>query len=1404
MSRIALMILLACYSQISACFGVETSWHIGFAKEDITPLQALRLSGYGARERAFESVADRLYCRAMALSNSARDADAMIMVSVDSIAVTAELTNHVARFAEEAFGIPRSQLVISSTHSHAAPHVHAGLQNLFRVPLTNDEKLAIKANTDNTIERIKTAIRQALQNRKPAVLSIGEGQATFAVNRRVLKGGLWSAFGIQADGPVDHRVRVMRANDQDGKLLGAVFMYACHCTTLGPDFNRVSGDWAGLAASQLESENRQAVVLASIGCGADANPHPRTGYEDAKKHAGELASAVNRVLTGTMQPLTSFPVGRFGYAGLAPEIPTREHLKQMAEDGNVANRNWAAAMTEIWNKMGRLPETYPAPIHTWQFGNQLTWVFLGGEVVIDYQMGLERTLPEHKVWVSAYTDDVFAYVASERMRAEGGYEVDFSMIYYQQPGRWQSGTEQLIYRRVQEVLADNQAEDKPRAAEAALKSIRVPSGFQVDLLAAEPLTTDPINLAFGHDGKIWVVEMADYPLGSSSAGRVRWLKDSDGDGRLDQAQLFLEGIDYPTGVCPWRDGIIVLSSPDIFFAKDTDGDGRADRREVLLTGVHPANPQHRASGFELGLDGWLYFGAGDGTRELFSSRNGQTYAGLSGRDVAWNPDSGEIRPATGHTQFCRARDEWDNWYGNSNSQPIFQYMIDERYLRGRSLGGPAVQHLLDPPTAPPVFPVSRTVDRFNDLFAFNRFTSACSSIICRVPGLGPSMRGAAIVCEPVHNLVARFQVETTGVVQRASRFTEDAQQDWYASTDAWSRPVRVVNAPDGTIWIADMVRRVIEHPQWIPTAWQQRFDLRSGEKHGRIYRIRRQDFAPQILPDLTKLSSQELVVLLSDDNSAVRDLAQYQLLWRSVAEQEHAAGSIAELIQHSDNPAVRIQALGFLLSAGLMKRTDILQALQDSDPRVVRFGIRCSEELAKADPTVLVSVAKVAQRNLGPVVDLQLLLTLGQFPDDSVQPALGEVVSRAVSNPWSIRATTTVADFHAATVVHSLLAGVDRQSEISATDWSELENGLNRLLPRLQKEERLRLVAERFTPSAVSAAISNSQLLILGGLATSNSQARNRSDNSSSLREANGPEMDQAVDQAYQLLAAPQTNAELRSRLVNLIGHGWRPLAAEIDVLKRLVAPNQPPEIQQKALLAAGRLSDVSVADLLISVWPSMTADARRTICSTLLRRKEWVDRMLSALEKGAIRVADLDVASAQQLRSSGDRNMMNRAEKVLGKPANSDKAKLVQSYIDQIPKTLDRSRGELLYREHCAVCHQSNSGKPLIGPPLENLKHWTTDQWFVAVLDPNRNIEPKYHQYSVITDEGQVFVGIIEHRSGATIQLASSDGTRREIPLALVEDMKDAGISLMPEGMEGKLSPSQLADLVQFLRTKN
>ena len=1117
-----------------------------------------------------------------------------------------------------------------------------------------------------------------------------------------------------------------------------------------------------------------------------------------------MAASVEGALKASWTRLKQFPTAHFGYAGLAPERPTRAELEAVAADKDVTKRRWAENMLTTLKKMGRLPETYPAPIHTWSFGKDLLWVFLGGEVVVDYQLRLEKNLAADKVWVAAYADDVFAYVASERMRAEGGYEVDASMLYYNQPGRWQSGTEELIERRVKEILADDTPDDKPRSAQAALASIHVPSGYTVDLMAAEPLVNDPVNIAFGHDGRVWVAEMSDYPLGCEGGGRVRWLRDTDGDGTLDQSQVFVSGLNYPSSVTPWRDGAIIVTSPAIFFAADRDGDGVAEVREELLSGIAAANPQHRASGFEIGLDGWLHFTSGDNTKELNSSRSSQQ-TNVSGRDVRWQPDTGAFTLNSGHTQFVRSRDEFNNWFGNVNNQPMFHYVVEDSYRRRSGLSGPPYQHLLDPPIAPPVHPASRTKDRFNDLHTFNRFTSACSSIICRVPGLGEEMRGAALVCEPVHNLVARFRVATDGSSFTASRFPADEQFDFFASSDPLSRPVRVVNAPDGTIWVADMVRLVIEHPEWIPTAWQDRLNLRMGTGLGRIYRIRRQDFTPTTIPRTADMSLDELLKLMQSDNGALRDLAAQQLMWR-LHDPQHAASSqdvtkavasLNNLLKSSPSPTVRAQALGTLSGLEQVSETTLGTALKDADGRVRRYGVTLAEPLmAKADGQLQPLLSSLEKEQDAGVL-LQWSLSLGGAENPAAGKALELIAARAANDMWLAKSLALVNEPYVDATLAGLLKAAPAAVEEAAPNVrASVELTISSLWARASSEKQAQLLSQYFASGKNdSAMMSPLQVLLLSSVASSDIDQLTKD---AQLK----AQISVAVQAARKQLFMEGTQDAQRVRLVPLVTLLPDSPAAALDDISRLLGPQQPPAIQQAALNAARRLKADDTATVLLSKWSELLPDVRTSVCSLLLERRNWGDKVVAALEQGSVKVNDLDAANIERLRNYGDGNMRTRTARVLGQPPNADRAKVVQDMLAKLPSSGDVTRGDKQFVAHCAVCHRGTPEKPILGAPLENISNWNREQWVVAILDPSRTIEPKYHQYALITKDGRTLSGLIEDRSTHHLTLVAPDGKRQEIELAEIEGLKDQGVSLMPEGLETKLDAQAMADLLAYLQT--
>ncbi|MFM7102575.1 MAG: PVC-type heme-binding CxxCH protein, partial [Verrucomicrobiota bacterium] len=307
----------------------------------------------------------------------------------------------------------------------------------------------------------------------------------------------------------------------------------------------------------------------------------------------------------------------------------------------------------------------------------------------------------------------------------------------------------------------------PRSPEAALASFRVRPGFRVELAAAEPVVVDPVAFDWGPDGRLWVVEMRDYPLGMDGRGRpggmVRVLADDDGDGRYERATPFLEDVPFPTSVMAWGKGVLVAAAPDLLYAEDTDGDGRADWRRVLFTGFHPGNQQHRFNGFEWGLDGWVYAANGDSGGTVRSVATGRSVS-ISGRDLRFRPDTGELEAVSAQTQFGRRRDDWGNWFGNNNPAWLWHVTVPEHYLRRNpQLAVRRVTRMLaNYPDSTRVFPASPAQVRPNQPWSLNHVTSGCSPTPYRDDLFGADFSASVFISEPVHNVVHREVLEPDG------------------------------------------------------------------------------------------------------------------------------------------------------------------------------------------------------------------------------------------------------------------------------------------------------------------------------------------------------------------------------------------------------------------------------------------------------------------------------------------------------------------------------------------------------------------------------------------------------------------------------------------------------------------
>ena len=333
---------------------------------------------------------------------------------------------------------------------------------------------------------------------------------------------------------------------------------------------------------------------------------------------------------------------------------------------------------------------------------------------------------------------------------------------------------------------------------------------------------------------------------------------------------------------PWRKGVIVAAAPDISYLEDTDGDGRADKITKLLTGFTHGNQQHRVNGLAWGLDNWVYCANGDSGGVVTSVKTGKQLD-IRGRDFRFKPDTGEMELTSGQSQYAKVRDDWGNWFGANNSTPAgTSSSKTSTWPATRTLAAPLTVELLQG-VSPPVFPTSRTVARFNEPHAYNRITSACGLGTYRDDLFEPALRRALFVCEPVHNLVYRMDLAPDGPTFAGRRAADEQRTEFLSSADNWFRPVMARTGPDGCLYVVDMYRRVIEHPEWIPKEIATKLDLRRA-RHGPHLPGEAGRHRSRPIPNLDKLDIAELVAALDTPNGWQRDMAHMMLVWRNEKE----------------------------------------------------------------------------------------------------------------------------------------------------------------------------------------------------------------------------------------------------------------------------------------------------------------------------------------------------------------------------------------------------------------------------------------------------------------------------------------------------------------------------------------
>ncbi len=981
---------------------------------------------------------------------------------------------------------------------------------------------------------------------------------------------------------------------------------------------------------------------------------------------------------------------------------------------------------------------------------------------------------------------------------------------------------------VQQVPADA----PPLSPEAALRTFSMPPGYRLELVASEPMVEDPIWLDIDPDGRFWVVEMQGFMPTAEERNttrapvcRVVVLEDDDDDGTMDRRTVFLDKLVLPRSLKVLDRGVLVAEPPNLWLARDTDGDLVADTKELVRDdyGRLMANPEHNANGLLWGLDNWIYTSEHDGH---FRVRKGQL----------------EHHKTVSRGQWGLTMDDVGRIYRNWNEQPAFVDLVPGRYYARnpnlvRTRGS---YEMLMEPRDMLVWPIrpTRGVNRgyregtLRPDGTLTTYVSAGTPTVYRGDRLPAELHGNLFVTEPAGNLVHRLILDEAGGELRARNAYK--RGEFLASTDERFRPVNLYSAPDGTLYVVDMYRGIVQEG-----AYQTHYLRNYIKSHkldvplglGRIYRVMHRSTTRAPKPRLSAAPPAKLVELLAHPNGWWRDTAQRLLVERGAA---GVVPALKDLALDAPDHRTRLHALWTLEGLGRLDPSLVALALGDPEPGVRENALQLAEAALPGPAAAREAVTKgilALERDPDPRVRLQLLATLGSadtpdaraaherllfahLDDDWMQVAgLSASSDRAMallqralrragsgaepgSRPLDILARETPGGVRLLERLASVVASRGRAGELDAVIhavssggsddawWSAaLLRGMARTL-RAQAESRLALRARQ--PTLVSLAEAEAASVRRGALEL--------------LRQAGFDERQDAgrpLLRAVTIAQSPAESADRRADALQLLRIAGA--APHASWLTKLIDPAQPEPVQRAAIEALGTVRGPDIGSVLLARWSTLTPPVRSAAADAMLADEARVQQLLGALRAGTVPSWSLDFWQKRRLLMN--RNPAVRADsRALLEERPAERQAIVERYAAALNLQGDAARGREVFARACAACHRIDAtGGGELGPDLATVRHKPLSALLTDILVPSKAIAQRYETYLVERVDGRQEVGVLAEETPTSVTLRHQGGdvvvSRQDI-----RRMSVVPQSSMPPDLDKVIDPREMADLLTFI----
>lgn len=1000
------------------------------------------------------------------------------------------------------------------------------------------------------------------------------------------------------------------------------------------------------------------------------------------------------------------------------------------------------------------------------------------------------------------------------------------------------------------------------APAAAAKEFVVPEGFEVRLFAAEPDVINPVAMTWDERGRLWVLELYEYPLGAppgqKGRDRIKILEDTDNDGRADKVTVFADGLNLATGLLIGNGGVYVGQAPDLLFLQDTNHDDQADTRKVLLTGFGLEDRHELLNGFTWGPDGWLYMTHGIFTRSKVKiPEASEPGVEVTAAVARYHPRTKKFEVFAEGTS-----NPWGVDFDAAGNAFVSACVIDHLF---HIAPGGSYQRQAGTPSNPYAYEILPSIVEHK-----HHMAAYCGICIYQGDQFPAEYQGRVFMGNIHQNAINHDRLIPNG-----SSFKAVAENDFLTTSDGWFRPISEQVGPDGALWIGDWCDKY-------PCYQNARADPEGVDReHGRIWRVaytgkdpgKKIGSRPDANMDLSKLTSTELVQLFEHSNVWHRRMAQ-QIL------RERWLGDLYKMVQYQEYPSPHFTnvLLNALDSRKLIQARIAafwyLQGFGTDTPPWVDWSV---ETIPAGDWLRRCMVAwRVAQDGTSSVEEIAELEILAADLDPRVQFAVATAVRRIVSSQlvtdYEINDTAPVGKA-LANLIKSAAAAKDplvnymiwlagepllaRNPEPGLNWLAENGAGTMPLSGILTRKAMRRLCDTGQTanmnraleflaaitdkdgwgerprePSATvgdptpargdarpTASPAGLVLAALDGLIAGQQAKplRPTLDTTAVISKLNASRDAQVKVRARQLgtlwgdaSAIEQTLAVINDLKASVAERttaiqSARQLKSDAvrEALLKLIAQDNPEPLVVEAIRALGEMDDETISRNLVASWKNFTPAERLATVDVLLSRGRWVLALLSAIEAREIAAGELSASAVQRLGRNQDDLVRQRATQAIGRirPANADKQKLINEKKEMILRggPPDLVAGHALAQKTCFTCHKLHGEGADVGPDLTGSGRASLDALLANVIDPNQIVGKGYENVEVETKDGRSVTGRLIEDTASHVRLLAAGPKEEVIARSNIERLRTSELSVMPEGLE-QMPDADFRNLIGYI----